>query len=170
MMLFVIITLAIHYLYRYWWIDLKFWPIGETIRNFEQGLSSVVYHQGSWLVTHILGLGFQKGANQSMIFDNRNYIIVNSSCSGFKQALQFILLFLIYPGPWKHKAWIIPLGVVLIHLTNLVRVVGLSLVMVKMPQYWDFSHDYIFRPLFYLVIFLLWVFWEERIRLRTSTK
>jgi hypothetical protein len=32
------------------------------------------------------------------------------------------------------------------------------------PQHWDFSHDYLFRPFFYLVIFLLWVWWVEKIR------
>lgn len=62
------------------------------------------------------------------------------------------------------KLWFIPLGVIIVHLTNVIRVVGLAMVMNYWPQHWDFSHDYVFRPLFYVVIFVLWVIWVERLK------
>jgi exosortase/archaeosortase family protein len=77
--------------------------------------------------------------------------------------IQFVLLFLIFPGPWRKKLWFIPLGLLIVHLTNLFRIAGLSVVTVTVPEYWDFSHDYLFRPFFYVVIFLLWVWWVEKL-------
>ena len=56
------------------------------------------------------------------------------------------------------------------HLTNLFRMVGLAVVMNNWPEYWDFSHDNLFRPFFYLVIFLLWVWWVEKIRVPKNSK
>ena len=98
-----------------------------------------------------------------MYFPNQCIMYINESCSGLKQMLQFSLLMILFPGPWIKKLWFIPLGIIVMHLTNLFRVVGLAVVMNTRPQYWDFSHDYIFRPIFYVVIFGLWLYWVERI-------
>jgi len=78
--------------------------------------------------------------------------------------IQFALLMAIFPGPWRHKLWYIPLGIFIVHLTNLFRIIGLAVVLVTVPDYWDFSHDNIFRPLFYVVIFGLWVYWVEKLK------
>jgi len=68
---------------------------------------------------------------------------------------------LLYPGPWKHKLWFIPVGVFIVHLTNLFRIIGLSVVLINYSDYWKFSHDNLFRPFFYVVIFIMWVIWVE---------
>ena len=69
-----------------------------------------------------------------------------------------------FPGPWKHKAWFIPLGLVVIHLVNIFRISGLSILLIYFPEHWQFTHDYIWRPFFYVVMFLLWVWWVEKFR------
>ena len=89
---------------------------------------------------------------------------VDGSCSGLKQMLQFALLILPLPGPWRHKAWFIPAGILMVHLTNVLRVSGLCWVMLKDPSLFDFFHDYVFRGLFYIVIFAMWLAWTEWLR------
>lgn len=160
----MVITLGIHFAYRFWWVELQFWPIHDTIQELEDWLSSRIYLQGSWIVGHILGIPFERREIQQLVFEEGHYIIVNNSCSGFKQIVQFVLLFIIYPGPWKHKVWVIPAGILIVHLTNLFRIAGLSVVMIHAPNAWEFSHDYLFRPFFYLVIFIIWMVWEEKFR------
>ncbi len=56
------------------------------------------------------------------------------------------------------------MGIVIVHLTNLFRITGLAVITVTIPQYWEFAHDYLFRPFFYVVIFFLWVWWVEKFR------
>ena len=163
--LFIIITLTIHYTYRFWANQLQYVPVGDLIASGREWLSWQVYVQSIWFVEHVLGIDFTAvDQNSTMYFPNNGFIAVNRSCSGFKQMLQFGLLMLVFPGPWKHKLWYIPMGIFIMHLTNLFRITGLSVVIINWPDYWDFSHDYLFRPFFYVVIFSLWVIWTERFR------
>jgi exosortase/archaeosortase family protein len=167
--LFILITLVIHYSYRFWANQLHYAPVKDLMMSGHRWLADQVYIQSIWLVDHVLGIDFTSvDQNSTLYFPNNGYIAVNRSCSGFKQILQFALLMMVYPGSLKQKFWYIPLGIVIVHITNLFRITGLSVVIIHWPAYWDFSHDYLFRPFFYVVIFSLWVLWVERIsRLKT---
>jgi exosortase/archaeosortase family protein len=159
----MIITLVIHYSYRAWANDLGYFPIREQIIAAREWLADQVYYQSKWFVANVLTINLNADdAKRTMFFDNNGFIGVNMSCSGFKQLLQLIILFLVYPGPWKHKLWYIPLGVVLIYGVNLFRIIALSVVVVNSPEYFQVTHDYIIRALFYVVIFILWVIWVEK--------
>ena len=162
--LFILITLIIHYLYRFWAIQLRFAPVHDLMISMRDGMAGIVYKQSLWLVNHVLGIDFTAvDQTRTFYFSNSGYIAINKSCSGLKQILQFALLMAVYPGLWKRKLWFIPAGILIVHLTNLFRIAGLSVVIVAMPEYWDLSHDYFFRPFFYVVIFSLWVLWVEKI-------
>ncbi len=162
--LFIIITLVIHYLYRFWAIQLHFAPIHNLMISMRDGMAGIVYEQSLWFVRNVLGIDFTAvDQTRTFYFTNNGYIAINKSCSGLKQILQFALLMAVYPGLWKRKLWFIPAGILIVHLTNLFRIAGLSVVIVTVPEYWDMSHDYFFRPFFYVVIFSLWVLWVEKI-------
>ena len=97
-------------------------------------------------------------------------LVVDHTCSGLKQFYQALALFLLYPGPGKHKLWYIPMVLLVMHLVNIFRIVALSFTMIYMFQHWDFMHDWVLRPLFYVVLFALWVLWEERFRSRQKPR
>jgi exosortase/archaeosortase family protein len=161
--IFAIITIVIHYSYRFWAMDLDYKPIHNQVMAAHDALSEIVYRQSSWFDAHVLKIPIiTDDENRVIHFEGNGFIGISEGCSGLKQILQVFLLFLIYPGPWKHKAWFIPMGIILVHLTNLFRITGLSVVVVNWPAYWQFSHDYMFRPFFYVVIFFLWVWWVEK--------
>ena len=90
------------------------------------------------------------------------YLVVNHACSGLKQFYQALVLFVLYPGPWRHKLWYVPLALLAMHLVNIMRIVALAATMAWQYQHWDLMHDWVLRPLFYVVLFGLWVLWEER--------
>jgi exosortase/archaeosortase family protein len=162
--LFILITLVIHYSYRFWAVQLDYWPSKEAIYHLEGKMAETVYYPSAWFVENVLRIEITRvDQTKTMYFTNNGYIAVNRSCSGFKQILQFVLLMLVFPGSWKRKLWFIPLGILVVYLTNLFRIVGLSVVLITMPEHWDFSHDYVFRPFFYVVIFMLWVWWVEKL-------
>jgi len=162
--LFIIITLLIHYSFRFWANTASYWPLSREVSYLEQKMADLVYYPSAWFVEHVLGIEITAvHQNKTMYFANNGYIAVNRSCSGFKQILQFALLMLFFPGPLKRKLWFIPFGMLIVHLTNLFRIIGLSVVVITLPEYWNFSHDYLFRPFFYVIIFMLWVWWVERL-------
>ncbi|HNQ83475.1 MAG TPA: archaeosortase/exosortase family protein [Bacteroidales bacterium] len=168
--IFIIITLAVHFTYRFWVNILDYWPVNPLMHRAHDFMSSVVYNQSSVIIGNILNIPFTEGENRFFYFENTGFIAINESCSGLKPMLQFLLLMIIFPGPWKHKAWFIPMGLVIVHLTNLFRISGLAVVTITLPEYWDFAHDNIFRPFFYVVIFLLWVWWAEKFRPRFAKR
>lgn len=160
--LFILITLVVHFSYRAWAAE-SYFPIKEFISSLHDHLSQRVFTESSWFIQTIFGMDITT-VDRTMYWPNNGYISINHGCSGLKQMIQFVLLMMIFPGPWKHKLWFIPLGVLIVHLTNLFRIIGLAVVLVNIPDYWKFSHDYLFRPFFYVIIFSLWVWWVEKLR------
>lgn len=162
-LLFIIITVFIHISWRFWAVNFNYAPISKFMYDLMGLMAEEVYRESAWMIDGLLNI-VRDDESMQIYFPNNCMIYVNSGCSGLKQILQFSLLIFLFPGPRMKKLWFIPLGVIIVHLTNVIRVVGLAMVMNYWPQHWDFSHDYVFRPLFYVVIFVLWVIWVERLK------
>ena len=162
-MLFILITLAIHIAWRIWQTQFNYAPIRGFLYGLMDLMSAEVYRESAWIISGLIDI-VRVDDTMYMYFPNKAIMYVNNSCSGLKQMLQFALLMLVFPGLWKKKLWFIPLGVLIMHFTNIFRMVGLAVVMNNWPYQWDFFHDNVFRPFFYIVIFMLWVWWVERIR------
>jgi len=167
--IFMIITLAIHFIWRVWARQFNYAPITEFMYNLMGLMTAEVYRESIWVISGLMDV-VRVDETMHIYFPNQCVMYVNSGCSGLKQILQFALLIILFPGPWKKKLWFIPLGILVMHITNLIRVIGLAVIMNKWPQYWNFSHDYIFRVIFYVVIFLLWMLWVEKIKDKSSKR
>jgi exosortase/archaeosortase family protein len=161
--LFIIITLAIHIAWRIWQTQFNYAPIREQMYGLMTMMAREVYRESVWIISGMIDI-VRVDETMYMHFPNKAIMYVNNSCSGLKQLIQFTLLMLIFPGPWKKKLWFIPLGILVMHLTNIFRMVGLGVVMNNWPYQWDFFHDTIFRFIFYVVIFALWVWWVEKLK------
>ena len=85
-------------------------------------------------------------------------------CTGIKQMFIFVCIMLCSLGSWRRKLWFIPLGVMVCYLINVFRLVALALIVEQHREYFDLFHEYVFKYLFYGLIFLMWVLWEEKIR------
>ncbi len=158
--LFIIITLIIHYSFRYWANPLHFYPFAEQVQQLRQLLADIAF-QHTTAVLHFLGFTFTE-QNNTLTYADGSWLAINKSCSGFKQLLQALLLFVLYPGKLKHKLWFIPMALLLMHIANIIRLTGVSITLFYYGHLWEFSHDYVFRFVFYLILFLLWVWWEEQ--------
>ena len=161
--LFVIITILFHYL---WWHVLGFFRATDFYNSVASWLAQQVYHISLWINISVSGMTIEpENHTNTMIFTKNNgYITVNESCSGFKQFYQIFFLFLLFPGPWKHKLWYIPASMGLMFLVNIFRIIILSVVLIHWPLHWDFIHLWIMRPFYYVVIFIEWVVWVEVFR------
>ena len=131
--------------------------------EIQEFLAHQVFLPASWFVGHVIGY-LIRTVNNTLYFSNGGYIDVENSCSGLKQMYEWLALMLLFPGPWKHKIWYIPVGMITIHLENILRIVVLSVVVVHWPAHWNFIHMWVMRPFYYVVIFLLWLVWVERIK------
>ncbi len=85
------------------------------------------------------------------------------SCTGLKQSFIWIIIMLVARGQWKHKLWFIPLGLVCAYLFNIVRITLIALAIKSHPEWFEILHDYVFKYIFYGMLFLLWLWWSNRI-------
>jgi exosortase/archaeosortase family protein len=88
-------------------------------------------------------------------------------CTGIKQMSIFCGIMLFYKCfpflkyQWN-KLWYVPLGCIILTIYNVVRI-GLTVLLTKgYPERFDSLHDGIFRYIYYGIVFILWVIWEER--------
>ncbi|MCL2650157.1 MAG: archaeosortase/exosortase family protein [Candidatus Azobacteroides sp.] len=84
-------------------------------------------------------------------------------CTSVKQLYIFIIIIAFYKGTWGKKLWYIPMGCVILWVYNIIRLSMISWLIYKHPERFDFLHEGLFRYVFYGLIFLLWVIWEEKI-------
>jgi exosortase/archaeosortase family protein len=157
--LFAVITYGFHLVFRHFSKEIMLLPF---VAEAGLTMADLVYEISLWINQNIFGFHITVEPGNTMWFSNGGYITVNASCSGLKQFYQVLVLFLLFPGPWRHKLWFIPLGFVVMFVTNIFRIVSLSVILLWKPEHWDFSHDWILRPFFYVVLFALWVWWVER--------
>lgn len=165
--IFVILILGFHFFFRWWaYGENIYWPVETLVMPVYDFLSNLLFQNSVWVLQHFTNYDFTTDDTVRKIFVLNGYVGVNHGCSGFKQFLQWIVLMVFFPGSWKHKLWFIPLGLFVIHAVNIMRITSLSAYLCYNPSQanWDFAHDYILRPFFYVVMFLMWIIWNEKIR------
>lgn len=157
---FFILLLSFHFIYIFWSGTLKFYPVAEQVHQLFDKASTLLFNQSVW-VLKVLNINFTTEGQIIFVNSHTAHITVSPGCTSLKQWMHWLFIMLLFPGPWKHKAWYIPLGLIVIQFINVFRVVGLSLMIIPWPQHFHFFHDYIFKTLFYLGIFMMWVVWVE---------
>ena len=94
--------------------------------------------------------------------DERAVLAVYEGCNGLNVMIIF-LAFLFAFGPInKNLLWFIPVGLVIIHLSNLLRIILLFWVSLYQPDKMYFLHKYLFTAFIYIVVFVLWVGWVRK--------
>ncbi len=100
---------------------------------------------------------------RTMGIDGTNGLWIGDSCNGLVLFATFSIFIISWPGPWKKKLWFIPLGILIIHALNVVRITALSIIVYYHPEWLDFNHTYTFQILVYGAIFALWMWWANRL-------
>lgn len=163
---FIIILLASHF---FW----KFFVIGDESNDVVRFLGMNVSYPFIVMSEHIANLT-HKVLNfigyETTLYPN-NVVRHNESlrsvwviwgCSGIKQAYIFFCIIAFYKGPWKHKLWYIPLGLIVVYLFNNFRIIFITAIIDKYPAQFHLWHEYIMKYAFYGIIFLMWVLWNEK--------
>jgi exosortase/archaeosortase family protein len=146
-----------------------------------------------WFVHDILGDHEFKIDGTFLYYTGSIPIEIVWGCTGLKQLFMFTFILACYYGPLKKKLWYIPLSLVILAFINILRL-SIIFLIIKDPFpewfisfnewhndriwentrecYYQFYNDWynlfhkdIFTLIYYDgVIFILWLFWEEKIR------
>jgi len=92
---------------------------------------------------------------------NGNSVLIIWACTGIKQAYICFCILAFSRGPWIKKLWYIPLSLIVVYLFNIFRITFITACIENHPNWFHFLHVYVFKYVFYGLIFLMWVTWEE---------
>ncbi len=139
---------------------------GLWIRSF-QGLPD----PATWVVTNQTAkvldmLGYpvtvvqnMQGPTVYLLHKNRVVLNIYEGCNGINVMIVFVVFVVAFGGGVKKLGWFLPAGIVIIHLSNIVRIALLYFVAVGYRHYFYYVHKYVFTATIYLIVFLLWVVW-----------
>ncbi|MCE5331405.1 MAG: exosortase/archaeosortase family protein [Bacteroidales bacterium] len=163
---FVVILVASHF---FW----KFTVLGDESDTLVTFFGLDISAPFNYLASHVarvtadllqtLGFSVQLEPNNMLHHENNTAVRIVWACTGLKQAYIFICIIAFYRGPIIRKLWYIPAGLVVVYLFNIFRIAAITAIIEQHPGWFDILHEHLFKYLFYVVIFGMWVLWEEKI-------
>ncbi len=131
----------------------------------------MAYHIASfvyWLVSLVRDTAYMTDVH-TIRFESGHGTTIIWGCTALKQSFIWLCLILTVKGGWKQKLWFIPLGWVCCYVFNILRIFLIALFIEHHPEWFHMLHDYIFKYLFYAMLFGLWVIFVEKIRSNASS-
>jgi len=114
-------------------------------------------------ILHILGSNVVLEHSNVLRYLNGNSVLIIWACTGIKQAYICFCILAFSSGPQIKKLWYIPLSLVVVYVFNIFRITFIVACIENHPDWFQFLHLYAFKYVFYGIIFLMWVYWEEKI-------
>lgn len=103
-------------------------------------------------------------------FQSGSAVRIVWACTALKQSFIWLCLLLTTRGGNWHKLWFIPFGWLCIYLFNILRIASIAMLIEFHPDWFHLLHNYLFKYLFYGMMFLLWLWFVEGIRPRPSSE
>ena len=171
--IFVVTLLVANYAWKWTFVgdeegDVVTWLGMDVTAPFEFmacHIASVVY----WLLSLVRDTAYMTDVHTIRFVSGSGTTII-WGCTGLKQSFIWLCLILTVRGGWKHKLWFIPFGWLCCYVFNILRIFLISLFIEYHPEWFDVLHDYIFKYLFYAMLFGLWVWFVEKIRPASSAR
>ncbi|MDX5324835.1 MAG: exosortase family protein XrtF [Bacteroidota bacterium] len=97
-------------------------------------------------------------------------ISVYEGCNGINIMILFVAFVVAFGGSGKDGLWFIPVGLVSIHIFNIIRLVSLSVVGLYSESAFHFLHKYAFTAVIYAFVLILWYLWVKRYMAKQKRK
>ena len=93
-------------------------------------------------------------------YDNGNSTCVVWSCTPVKQLFIFTCIMLATP-PYRswHKIWFVPISWIVLYGVNILRITIVAIVIKNHPDWFEVTHTYVLKYVFYAILFALWLLW-----------
>ena len=166
--------------------------LGKNATPYIYGLCEWTAKATHWVIHTLLGYENFRIEGLYIYFEDslfKNHIVWG--CTGIKQLIMFTFIMIFYFGPLRKKLWFIPASLIVLVVINIIRIAIICFI-VKNPfpewfisvnewyndrtwvnneecffqfyrDWFNVFHHDIFTWIYYDgIIFLLWLFWEER--------
>lgn len=110
-------------------------------------LNTTIEIHGDMVVTKILDYPYSHG------------VWIGEPCNGIKVFGVFTIFIIAFKGKIINKIWFIPLGILILHVLNILRISVLTYLSATNPFILDFNHNITFQLIIYAAIICLWYNW-----------
>lgn len=138
------------------------WVMNHMVEGAEWGLEAMGLNTGTFPQP--------QGYRNRVGVSGTPGVEIGAPCDGLSLFALFAIFIAFFPGPVRNKLWFVPLGIILLHGVNISRVISLTVIQSKYPDWLAFNHDYTFTVLVYGVVFGLWVVWATYLATFTKAK
>jgi archaeosortase B (VPXXXP-CTERM-specific) len=89
---------------------------------------------------------------------------INHECTAIFVLLVFATFVLAYPAPWTQRLTGIAAGAIVLTAVNVARLIALTVIASRRPDWFAYFHEYFFQGLFIALLAFLGAVWTERVR------
>jgi exosortase family protein XrtF len=150
---FVLINAVLTQLYSYY---LESFPLTDSF-TYEVAVESSNFAKVLGFDSYIVQDEYE--ASVQFFLDDVFRVKIVEGCNGIAVMILFLSFIIAFGGRLIDILLFIPVGILLIHLSNIVRITLLVYIYVYNYDYANFFHDYIFPSIIYGMVFILWVIW-----------
>lgn len=91
---------------------------------------------------------------------NGKYVArIIEGCNSLSVIILFLAFIIAFAGPVKSTILFGIFGSVLIYIVNILRIIALSVLYYRFPEYQKILHDLLFPAVIYGLVFVLWITW-----------
>lgn len=103
--------------------------------------------------------GIVQGIDGSVIILKGLALDVRFGCNGLEAFLIYSVAILAFPARWLFKAFGVVIGFIVLQIVNILRIAGLGLTGIYLPQYFQYAHIYVAQGMMIAVAFVLFLVW-----------
>jgi exosortase/archaeosortase family protein len=98
---------------------------------------------------------------------DRAALEINHECTGVFVLLVYAMFVFAYPAPWRQRLSGVTLGAALLTAVNVARLVLLTWIASRKPDWFAYFHEYFFQGVFVALLAFLASVWTEQVRRAT---
>lgn len=98
------------------------------------------------------------------LFFEGNYVArIIEGCNAVSIMILFVAFVVAFYSTWRRTLLFCIIGILIIHLLNIIRIGLLAYLLKEYPQHEHFLHGTVFPLFIYSVVFSLWILWVQRL-------
>ncbi|PQL95752.1 exosortase family protein XrtF [Apibacter adventoris] len=98
--------------------------------------------------------------NYMLFFINKKLVsIVNEGCNALSIMILYLAFIISFASTWKKTVIYILVTLIILHISNIIRIAFINYSAYFYPMYRNELHDYIFPAIIYGLVILLWIIW-----------
>jgi len=145
-------------------------PLSHSVANGTSWLlnkytNSPAYYAKSETGTVITDNGPVISPLEDVYFNQRTVVSIEDPCNALELFVLYAGFIVCMPASLWRKIIFIVGGILLIHITNVIRCAVVAYTIIYNPKYADFAHHYVFTFIVYALIIVLWLIFVKKLKI-----